>query len=136
MKSRIAAVATGIGLIAAGGMVLGVGVAEQHQRAPQPTLAQAGTTGTSTGAQGSIPAPRGPLRPGAAGAHGPVLARSLPVSIAIPAIGVRSALLYAGRNPDGTIQVPPLNDPRSRTTLPGTSSPLLPDSRGRPSSRV
>ena len=43
--------------------------------------------------------------------HGPVLARSLPVSITIPAIGVRSVLLDVGRNPDGTIQVPPLNDP-------------------------
>jgi Sortase domain len=111
MKSRVAAVAAGIGLIAAGGIVLGVAVAEQHQHAPQPTLAQAGTTSTTSAAQGSIPAPRRPLRPGAAGVHGPVLARSLPVSIAIPAIGVRSAILYVGRNPDGTIQVPPLNDP-------------------------
>jgi hypothetical protein len=40
-----------------------------------------------------------------------VLSKSLPVSIAIPAIGVRSVLLDAGRNRDGTIQVPPLNDP-------------------------
>jgi hypothetical protein len=111
MKSRVAAVAAGIGLIAAGGIVLGVGIAEQHQHAPQPTLAQAGTTSTTGAAQGSIPAPRRPLRPGAAGVHGPVLPRSLPVSIAIPAIGVRSTLLYVGRNADGTIQVPPLNDP-------------------------
>jgi hypothetical protein len=111
MKSRVAAVAAGIGLIAAGGVILGVAVAEQPQHAPQPTSAQAGTTGTTNAAQGSIPAPRRPLRPAAAGVHGPVLARSLPVSIAIPAIGVRSTLLYVGRNPDGTIQVPPLNDP-------------------------
>lgn len=43
--------------------------------------------------------------------HGLVLARSLPVSISIPAIGVSSRLLYAGLNSDGTIQVPPLDDP-------------------------
>jgi hypothetical protein len=110
MKSRVAAVAAGIGLIAAGGIVLDVAVAEQHQHAPQPTLAQAGTTSSTSAAQGSIPAPRRPPRPGAAKVHGRVIARSLPVSIAIPAIGVRSALLYVGRNADGTIQVPPLND--------------------------
>lgn len=40
------------------------------------------------------------------------MSRSLPVSIAIPAIGVRSALLDVGRNPDGTIAVPPLDDPQ------------------------
>jgi sortase (surface protein transpeptidase) len=43
--------------------------------------------------------------------RGPTLARSLPVSISIPAIGVSSRLLYVGLNPDGTIQVPPLNNP-------------------------
>ncbi|MGH3279341.1 MAG: class F sortase, partial [Trebonia sp.] len=36
------------------------------------------------------------------------VARSTPVAIAIPAIGVRSRLLTVGLNPDGTIQVPPL----------------------------
>lgn len=41
---------------------------------------------------------------------GPALARSLPVSISVPAIGVRSKLSYVGLNPNGTIQVPPLND--------------------------
>jgi hypothetical protein len=43
--------------------------------------------------------------------QGSALARSLPISIWIPAIGVNSRLLYVGLNPDGTIQVPPLNDP-------------------------
>jgi len=33
------------------------------------------------------------------------------VSIAIPAIGVHSRLLRVGLNRDGTIRVPPLNDP-------------------------
>jgi len=36
---------------------------------------------------------------------GPVLPRSKPVAIDIPAIGVHSSLLYLGVNPDGTIQV-------------------------------
>lgn len=128
MKSQIAAVVIGVGLIAGGGSILGTAVAAQHDHAPQPGPAQAGATGLpanaaspaagATGsAAGAIPAP--PPASGAAargpgdrtGVRGPVLARSLPVSIAIPAIGVRSRLLYVGRNPDGTIQVPPLNDP-------------------------
>jgi sortase (surface protein transpeptidase) len=33
------------------------------------------------------------------------------VSISIPAIGVRSRLLYVGLNPDHSIGVPPLDDP-------------------------
>jgi hypothetical protein len=36
------------------------------------------------------------------------LRESLPVSLAIPAIGVRSRLLHLGLNHDGTIQVPSL----------------------------
>lgn len=116
MKRRIAAVVAGVGLIAAGGSILGTAVAAQHQHAPQPAPAQAGTVGAAGTSTGAIPAPP---RPGSRSAarhdgtvgHGPVLARSLPVSIAIPAIGVRSRLLDVGRNPDGTIQVPPLNDP-------------------------
>ncbi|MGH9102658.1 MAG: class F sortase, partial [Acidimicrobiales bacterium] len=37
---------------------------------------------------------------------GPTLARSLPVSIDLPSIGVHSSLQYVGLNPDGTIAVP------------------------------
>jgi hypothetical protein len=43
-----------------------------------------------------------------AGAKGPSLHQSLPVSVAIPAIGVKSSLLRLGRNKDGTMQVPNL----------------------------
>jgi Sortase domain len=114
-KGRIAALAAGVALIAGGGSVLGFAVAAQRH-APQPTPAQAG----------AIPAPS-PSNPGASpapgkarssestapdsGIQGPVLAGSLPVSISIPAIGVTSKLMEVGLNPDGTIQVPPLNDP-------------------------
>ncbi len=45
------------------------------------------------------------------GVVGPSLSRSLPVGITIPAIGVHSKLQYVGLNPNGTIQVPPLNNP-------------------------
>jgi hypothetical protein len=95
MKSWMMAIAAGVVLIAAGGSVLGLAVAAQ-QHAPQPGPAQAGSIASGSGS---------------AARYGPVLAMSLPVSISIPAIGVRSKLLYVGLNPNGTIQVPPLNDP-------------------------
>jgi hypothetical protein len=126
-RSRTAAIITGVVLIAGGGSMLGLAAAAQ-QRAPQPGPAQAGSVGpgvTSPGGSreqaasracssrrcGAVPAPLAARRSASTAAQGPELARSLPVSISIPAIGVRSRLLYVGLNPDGTIQVPPLNDP-------------------------
>ena len=68
---------------------------------------------------GTIPAP-GSLTPattspghpgrgqGDAASSTPVLPRSLPVSIAIPAIGVHSHVIELGLGPNNTLQVPPL----------------------------
>lgn len=119
----MAAIVAGVALIAAGGSVLGLAVAAQRY-APQPGLAQAGSIGpvvinrgqAASGACahqscGAVPGPPEAPRSGSATVHGPALVRSLPVSISIPAIGVSSRLLYVGLNPDGTIAVPPLNDP-------------------------
>lgn len=126
-KKRLVAIVTGILLIAAGGSVLGLAVAAQ-QHAPQPGPAQAGSVGpvlvspSGSGKRaasqacsswwcGVLPAPPKPWGSGYTATQGPTLARSLPVSISIPVIGANSRLLYVGLNPDGTIQVPPLNDP-------------------------
>src|SRR5579859_599640 len=105
-KSRLVAIVTGLVLIAAGGSVLGLAVTVQGH-APEPGPAQAGSTGPV-----AAPAPPKWPDPGSMMVRGPTMARSLPISISIPAIGVDSRLLYVGLNPDGTIQVPPLNDPR------------------------
>jgi sortase (surface protein transpeptidase) len=65
----------------------GAGYAALTQiHAPQPPASSAGATGAS--------------------GHGPSLARSAPVSLDIPAIGVHSQLLHLGLNQDGSIQVP------------------------------
>jgi hypothetical protein len=88
LRARVAGLA-GVLLIAGGAAAVGVAISAQVH-APQPAAAAAGATG---------PAGRG---------RGPSLRRSLPVSVAIPAIGVDSKLLHLGVNPDGTIQVPPL----------------------------
>jgi Sortase domain len=126
-RSRLVAAVTGMVLIAAGGSVLGLAAAAQ-QHAPQPGPAQAGSTGPavispdgsaeraasqacSSWFCGAVPAPPHGWGSGSTVVHGPAMARSLPLSIRIPAIGVNSRLLYVGLNPDGTMQVPPLNDP-------------------------
>jgi hypothetical protein len=79
----------GVFLLLAGLTAIGVAVSAQ-QHAPQPSAAAAGTTGPRTGRAG------------------PSLGRSVPVSVDIPAIGVRSQLLHLGLNPNGSIQVPSL----------------------------
>jgi hypothetical protein len=78
----------------AGALLIGVGLAAvgavlaSQVHAPQPSRSVAGATG---------PAGRGPS-----------LARSEPVEVRIPAIGVDSRLLHLGLNPDGTVMVPSL----------------------------
>ena len=83
IRARLAGVA-GVVFLLAGVIAIGVAVVSQVH-APQPSAAAAGSTG---------------------GGYGPSLARSLPVSVEIPAIGVNASLLYLGLNPDGTVEVP------------------------------
>jgi hypothetical protein len=87
-RIRLAGLA-GVALIVFGAAAIGIAVLAQ-QHAPSPGAAAAGTIGPA--------------------AHrAPSTRRSAPVSVAIPAIGVQSALLRLGLNPDGTIQVPDLS---------------------------
>jgi len=84
LRARVAGI-TGALLIMAGTAAVGVAVASQVH-APQPSRSEAGAIGGSS--------------------RGPSLARSLPVSVHIPAIGVDSKLLRLGLDADGTVQVP------------------------------
>jgi hypothetical protein len=86
-RSRLAGFAGAV-LIIGGAATIGVAVLAQ-QHAPIPAASAAGTIG-------------------AGAAKGPSLRRSVPVSVTIPAIGVRSTLLRLGLNRNGTIQVPSL----------------------------
>jgi hypothetical protein len=83
-RSRAAGLA-GMALILGGLGVAGYAAVTQIH-APQPSASAAGVT-RATG-------------------HGPSLARSAPVSLDIPAIGVHSRLLHLGLNQDGSVQVP------------------------------
>ncbi len=79
---------TGVSLVLGGiGAIAVALLAQQH--APAPAASAAGSTGTGSG-------------------KGPVLPKSAPVSVTIPAIGVQSKLLHLGLNPDGSLQVPSL----------------------------
>ncbi len=74
-------------------------------RPPQP-LAQAApqTTGPASTADDAPPVDGQPIGDSPAG-----LARSAPTSIEIPRIGVDATIMSLGTNPDGTVQVPPLD---------------------------
>jgi hypothetical protein len=80
--------AVGVVLVIVGVSVIAVAALAQVH-APSPASSAAGAVG--------------------AAAKGPVLGRSVPVSVSIPDIGVRSKLLSLGLNPDGTIAVPSLD---------------------------
>jgi hypothetical protein len=86
-RVRLAGLA-GVSLVFGGAIAMLVAALTQ-QHAPAPAASAAGKIG-----------------PG--GTRGPALHQSMPVSVAIPAIGVQSRLLHLGRNQDGTMQVPNL----------------------------
>jgi len=104
------------GVFALSGLGL-IGYAATHQQhAPQPPLSAAGSP-SSTASQVPTPpspsptaartSPRAGPRPAAPKVVGPVMSASDPVSLAIPAIGVRSPLtLRLGQTAQRTIEVP------------------------------
>jgi sortase (surface protein transpeptidase) len=103
------ALAVALAVVAAVAVVVAV---TGQQQAPQPPAATAttGAAGADAGTTGTPdavppPAPRTPTGPIPTEQAAPVAA---PVSVAIPAIDVRSDLLRLGVNGDGTVQVPPL----------------------------
>lgn len=90
-------------LAASGATVLGIATATQRQ-APQPPPSAAGSFGSSANAV--IPAVRSSLQPGH-NVVGPYLPASKPLSVDIPAIGVRSRLQALGLTDQHTLEVPP-----------------------------
>ena len=90
LRARMSGI-VGVVLILAGAMTVGYVIGAQ-EHAPQPSLAAAGAIG-----------------PPAFKVHALSLPRSVPVAVAIPAIGVSSKLLHLGIGADGLIQVPSLD---------------------------
>lgn len=118
---RLYAVAGAV-LLVTGLIVIVIAVRAQRS-APQPP-ASAGSfvpvtpSGTASGTSGTPPdtasgtasaASPDASSSGTGRARGPVLARSVPTHLDIPAIGVHTPLQQLGLNRDGTVQVPPLS---------------------------
>jgi Sortase domain len=79
------------------------------QHAPQPPASAAGTYAASAPAS-RTPSDGTPSASVGVTPRGPILPRSTPTHLSIPAIGVSSRLLSLGLNSDHTVQVPPLDD--------------------------
>jgi sortase (surface protein transpeptidase) len=97
-RGLVAALLTGV-LVVSGVTVLGVALTRPDSP-PQPPVAAASTSNTPTTpppTDSVPPVPAAPL----------VLPASRPISIAIPAIQVKAALLRLGRAADNTLEVPP-----------------------------
>jgi sortase (surface protein transpeptidase) len=104
-------------LVLAGMVVLVVGIRGQNH-APQPSPAAA-----STQASAAVPAAAGTAAPSSAAPRGPLLPKSTPTHLAIPAIGVSSSLLELGLNKDRTVQVPPLGKDSKAGWYTGSPTP-------------
>jgi len=116
-RGRQLAAAAAAVLVIAGVIALLTGLRAQRH-APQPPASAAVPYAASSSAAGA-PTTGATARPGQPSTSpgsvikspvvkGPVLARSVPVRLEIPQIGVSSDLLQLGLNPDQTVEVPPL----------------------------
>lgn len=99
------------------GLALIAGCTAGHGAAPSPTSTATPTSTTSSAAT-----------PSAAPAAAPHLARSVPVRLEVPAIGVDSTLMSLGLKTDGTMEVPPDGFPAGWYTgapTPGELGPAI-----------
>jgi hypothetical protein len=105
-RALLAAVAVVLVTVA---VVLTVVAVRAQKKAPVPPASAAGPYAAGSPGPVSPPSPHGSADPGTAPrTRGPVLPASTPTRLVIPAIGVKSAVLSLGLNPDRTVQVPPL----------------------------
>ncbi|WDV53158.1 class F sortase [Streptomyces coeruleorubidus] len=74
---------------------------------PLTACAGQGTDRTTPDSRATAPQPRSPARPRPAKGARP-LARSVPVRLLVPAIGVDTPVIRLGLAPDGTVRVPPV----------------------------
>ena len=97
--------------------------------APAPTTTAPTTAAPATTVPATTVPPAAAPAPAAPAAL--VLPASAPVSVSVPAIGINSPLIELGRNPDGTVEVPSLDDPDSKpgwyrnSPSPGTLGPAI-----------
>ncbi len=106
-RGRAILIAVAVVLSAIGVTLLTIGLhAQQH--APQPPASAGGTYAASAPAS-RTPSIATSSPPTEEKPRGPILPRSTPTHLSIPAIGVNASLLKLGLNSDHTVQVPPLS---------------------------
>lgn len=119
-RGRLIVAATAIFLLIAGIIVVVIGVNAQQQP-PTPSAAAARGSSTSSAPPASSPQP---AQPQSSATPAPLtLPASAPTHIAVPAIGVTSDLLQLGTNPDGTVEVPPLEKDSRAGWFTGSPTP-------------
>lgn len=109
-RGRFLATTAAVLLAVSGIVAIGVGYAAQ-QSPPSPPASAANppsASATSTPGTPSSPGKSGATGRPAPATRGPLLSRSTPVRLDIPALGAHSDLLQLGLNADRTVQVPPL----------------------------
>jgi sortase (surface protein transpeptidase) len=100
-RGLVVTVVTGL-LAAAGAACIGVAVTHQQHPSQPPESA---VRSPSAQPPSAVPGPTSTPKPVTA-VVGPVLAASRPVSLTIPAIGVKSPLQRLGQTADGSLEVP------------------------------
>ncbi|HEY2044807.1 MAG TPA: class F sortase [Jatrophihabitans sp.] len=103
-RVRLLVTALAVLLVAVGTIALIVGIRAQRHAPQPPASAAIPFAGSATGSSAAAPS----HSVGGKATKGPVLARSTPVQLSIPSIGVTSSLINLGLNPDRSVQVPPL----------------------------
>ncbi|WP_108252833.1 class F sortase [Planctomonas deserti] len=120
-RGGLATAAVAAILVAAGGVAIGVGVTRPGPP-PQPAEVVASATASPTPSESAAsdsdgpPVPAGTTPPAQAQPAAPAQAQpasltlpeSLPTRLTVPSIGVDTDLMQLGKNPDGTVEVPPL----------------------------
>ena len=101
------ALAVGLALVAAIAIVVAV---TGQQEAPRPAAAAADPSRSSASSEPVPTTPQAPApgTPAPPSPEAPAESVAEPVSVGIPAIGVRSDLMRLDLNDDGTVEVPPL----------------------------
>lgn len=123
---RVVAAVVAALLVVAAVVVATVAVAGQ-QTPPSPPPSAAPRTSSATTASSRGASPSGtttPARQASARPSGPVLARSKPVSLTVPRLGLRSTtLVHLGLAEDGSIQVPPTGKDSPPSWFTGSPTP-------------
>lgn len=112
-RTLIAAAVAAV-LVVGGGTAIAVAATSQKSapepskaaQTPAPTTSASSAPTTSAAAPTTTPHPTG--HQPTFTTRGPLLARSVPTGVSIPAIGVTSPMLQLGINADHSVQVPPL----------------------------